>query len=97
MTSEPVSKQLVTVTAADVCPTVCPCDQKNDVEPTPKPAVRTGRKRKSEPAVESINNASAESDAAMSGDFAAALAMIASLPLSDEQKAEAVCRLLKKQ
>jgi len=34
------------------------------------------------------------SDVATSGDFTAAMAMIASLPLSDAEKAEAVRRLL---
>jgi hypothetical protein len=32
VTSEPVSKQLVTATAADVCPGVCPSEPKTDVE-----------------------------------------------------------------
>jgi hypothetical protein len=45
-----------------------------------------GRKRKSEPAVEAVNGSS---DAAAPEDFTTALMMIATLPLSDAEKAEA--------
>ena len=60
-------------------------------ESKPEPAVKRARKRRTEVAVETINGAT---DAAMQGDFTAALMIIATLPLSDAEKAEAVRRLL---
>ena len=81
----------VTTTAAEVSATVSPKAQKVVTESDSKPAPSGGRKRKSEPAVTAGNGSS---DVATSGDFASALAMIASLPLSAVEKAEAVRRLL---
>ena len=60
-------------------------------ESKPEPAVKRARKRRTEAAVETISGAT---DAATSGDFASALAMISTLPLTDAEKAEAVRRLL---
>jgi hypothetical protein len=88
---EPVSQQQFTATAAEVSATVSPKTQKVVSESDSKPAASDGRKRKSELPVSTGNGSS---DAATSGDFAAALAMIATLPLSDAEKAEAVRRLL---
>ena len=88
---EPVSQQQVTATAAQVSASVSPKAHKAVSESDSKAADRGCRKRKSEPAVTASNGSS---DVATSGDFTAAMAMIASLPLSDAEKAEAVRRLL---
>lgn len=88
---EPVSQKQVTTTAAQVSASVSPKAHKVVSESDSKPADRGGRKRKSEPAVTAGNGSS---NVATSGDFTSAMAMIASLPLSDAEKAEAVRRLL---
>jgi hypothetical protein len=74
-----------------VSASVGPCTLKVVSESKPEPAVKRARKRRTNAAVETINGAT---DDAMKGDFAAALMMIATLPLSDAEKAEAVRRLL---
>ena len=78
-------------TAAEVSATVSPKAQKVVTESDSKPAPSGGRKPKSEPPVETGNGTP---DSAPPADFASALAMIATLPLSDAEKAEAVRRLL---
>jgi len=78
-------------TAAEGGPSVGPKAQKAVTESAPKPTDRASRKRKSEPAVTTGNGSS---DVATRKDFASSLAMIATLPLSDAEKAEAVRRLL---
>ena len=81
----------VTTTAAQVSASVSPKAQKVVTQSDSKSAPSGGRKRKSEPAVTAGNGSP---DVATSGDFTAAMTMIASLPLSDAEKAEAVRRLL---
>jgi len=78
-------------TAAEGGPSVGPKAQKAVTESAPKPTDRASRKRKSELAVEPVKGSS---DVATSGNFTEALVMIATLPLSDAEKAEAVRRLL---
>lgn len=72
-------------------PSVGPCTLKVVSESKPEPTVKRARKRRTNAADETINGAT---DDAMQGDFTAALTMIATLPLSDAEKAEAVRRLL---
>ena len=74
-----------------VSASVGPCTLKVVSESKPEPAVKRAPKRETASAVETINGAT---DDAMQGDFTAALMMIATLPLSDAEKAEAVRRLL---
>ena len=69
----------VTATGSDGCTNGCTSE--------------TGKARRSRSKA-GIEPAPAAADASTGGDFAAALAMIASLPLSDAEKAEAVRRLL---
>lgn len=88
---EPVLQEQLTTTAAEVSATVSPKAQKVVAQSDSKPPRSGGHKRKSEPAAAEDNGSP---DSAPSADFAAALAMIASLPLSDAEKAEAVRRLL---
>ena len=74
-----------------VSASVGPKTMKVVADSKPELAVKRAPKRKTASAVETINGAT---DDAMQGDFTAALMMIATLPLSDAEKAEAVRRLL---
>ena len=88
---QPVSLPQVMNDTTVIGPSVGPKILKVVSESKPEPAVIRARKRRTEAAVETINGAT---DAAMQGDFTAALMIIATLPLSDAEKAEAVRRLL---
>ena len=89
--SELVSEPQVMVTAADGGPSVSPTALKVDIGSDLNPDASKGRKRQSGPAVETGNGSP---DSSPWADFASALAMIATLPLNDAEKAEAVRRLL---
>jgi site-specific recombinase XerD len=85
--SETVLEQQVATTKECVSASVSRKSQTIDTESKPEPSVTSTVRQKAV-------SLGASADVALPTDFAAALTMIATLPLSDEQKAEAVQRLL---
>ena len=90
-TFQPEIQSPVMASAADVCPTVCPTARKLVPESVPNSIVRASQEQTSGVHVERLIDTTENT---MSANFASALTMIATLPLSDAEKADAVRRLL---